>query len=235
MMATSKKMPEQDPGEIEALLPWRAADRLNPRDRRRVDDAIARDPALARQYALIQEEHAAIIALNDGLGAPSPGVMQKLFAAIDAEPPRGTAAASGLPRRFAGFFAGLSPRALAWSAALAGFALLLQATLIGAMLAWPPTAAVRHASVQPQTTHAPAPITRSLGAAPAPRVFVRFAPDARAAEIAALLDRYRASVIDSSKGGIFKLQFPEPPQQDLTELVNRLRDEQAVSLALPAP
>ncbi|MGY4594089.1 anti-sigma factor RsiW [Bradyrhizobium sp. GM22.5] len=53
MMALSKKMLEQEPGEIELLLPWHAAGTLNPRDARRVDEALARDPELAKQYAAI--------------------------------------------------------------------------------------------------------------------------------------------------------------------------------------
>jgi len=238
MMATSKKMVEQDPGEIEALLPWRAAGTLNATDARRVDEALARDPALARQYAAIQEEYSATIELNESLGGPSPRAMQKLFAAIDAEPARHAAAAAGLSGRFTGFFAGLSPRALVWAASLAGLALLLQAGLIGMMLAWPQTGTFQVASYQSRPGEAQAPrqvepITRSLSAGPAPRAFVRFAPDARAAEITALLDRYQASVIDSAKGGIFRLQFGG--QQDAATLINRLQDEKIVALVLPAP
>jgi len=57
MMATSKKMLEQEPSEIEMLLPWHAAGTLNARDARRVEEALARDPELARQYAVIREEY----------------------------------------------------------------------------------------------------------------------------------------------------------------------------------
>ena len=70
------------------LLPWHAAGTLNARDARRVDEALARDPELARQYAVIREEYAETIDLNESLGAPSARAMQKLFAAIDAEPAR---------------------------------------------------------------------------------------------------------------------------------------------------
>src|SRR5450432_4497362 len=86
MMATSKKMLDQEPGEIEMLLPWHAAGTLNARDARRVDEALARDPELARQYAVIREEYAETIHLNESLGAPSVRAMAKLFAALDGEP-----------------------------------------------------------------------------------------------------------------------------------------------------
>src|ERR1700733_9640265 len=88
MMATSKKMLDEEPSEIELLLPWHAAGTLNARDARRVDEALARDPELARQYAVIREEFAETISLNESLGAPSTRAMTKLFAAIDGEPAR---------------------------------------------------------------------------------------------------------------------------------------------------
>ncbi len=84
MMALSKQVLEQEPGEIELLLPWHAAGTLNARDVRRVEEALARDPDLARQYAVIREEYAETIHLNESLGAPSARAMAKLFTAIDA-------------------------------------------------------------------------------------------------------------------------------------------------------
>src|SRR3954467_8669116 len=88
MMAMNKKALDSVPDEIEALLPWHAAGALSARDSRRVEQALARDPVLARQYAAIREECAATVALNESLGAPSARAMQKLFAAIEAEPSR---------------------------------------------------------------------------------------------------------------------------------------------------
>ena len=70
MMAASKQVLDQEPSEIEVLLPWHAAGTLNARDARRVDEALARDPELARQYAVIREEYAETISLNESLGAP---------------------------------------------------------------------------------------------------------------------------------------------------------------------
>src|SRR3954465_8703251 len=134
MMAV-KKMLGQEPGEIEMLLPFHAAGTLNARDARRVEDALASDPELARQYAVIGEEYAETISLNESLGAPSARAMQKLFAAIDAEPARKPSVSSNLSARRAGFVASLSPRTLALSAVAAAVLLLLQAGVIGAMLA----------------------------------------------------------------------------------------------------
>src|SRR5438876_6546761 len=134
MMAMSKKISDQDPGAIAALLPWHAAGTLNARDTRRVDEALANDPELAKHYAAIREEYAETILLNESLGAPSSRAMQKLFAAIDDEPARKGGPSLNIAGRIARFFASLSPRTLAAAASVAVLALLLQAGVIGAVL-----------------------------------------------------------------------------------------------------
>src|SRR5580698_3775374 len=106
-MMAMKKMLDQEPSEIEMLLPFHAAGTLSARDARRVEEALAGDPELARQYAVIREEYAETIRLNESLGAPSARAMQKLFAAIDGEPARKLSASLNLSSRFAGFFASL--------------------------------------------------------------------------------------------------------------------------------
>jgi anti-sigma factor RsiW len=104
MMATSNILRVREPGEIEMLLPWRAAGTLSPCDSRRVDEALARDPGLAGKYAAIRDEYAEIMDFNDSLGAPSPRAALKLFAAIDAEPVRRPRASLNLAVRQAGEF-----------------------------------------------------------------------------------------------------------------------------------
>jgi anti-sigma factor RsiW len=232
MMATSKKVLEHEPSEIELLLPWHAAGTLNVRDSRRVEEALARDPELARQYAVIREEYAETIDLNENLGAPSARVMQKLFAAIDAEPPRQQRSSLNVAARFSGFFAKLSPQTLAWSASLGALALLVQAGVIGAVLISNQPASFQTASLSTNE-----PITRDLGAAARPRALVRFAPDARVADITALLDKYQASIVDGAKGGLFRLQFGDRAmtKDEVTGLMSRLQNEKIVSLAVPTP
>jgi len=229
MMATSKKMLEQDPSEIEMLLPWHAAGTLNPRDARRVDEALARDPELARQYAVIREEYAETIDLNESLGAPSARAMQTLFAAIDAEPAGKPSLSRGISARIAGFFASLSPRTLAWSSSLGALVLLLQAGVIGTLVKNQP------ASFHTASLSVDEPVTRSLGAEP-PRALVRFAPEARVADITALLDRYQAAIVET-QGGMFRLQFGgnAMAKDQMPGLLGRLQGEKIVSLAAVAP
>jgi anti-sigma factor RsiW len=230
MMAV-QKMLEQEPSELEMLLPWHAAGTLNARDAKRVEEALARDPELARQYAVIREEYTETIGLNESLGAPSARAMTKLFAAIDAEPERTPSMSRNISARISGFFASLSPRTLAWSASLGALALLLQAGVIGAVL----VKSQQQGAFQTASLSMDEPVTRSLGPE-APRALVRFAPDARVADITALLDTYQASIIDA-RGGMFRLQFGARgmSKDEIAALMNRLKSEKIVNLAVAAP
>ena len=233
MMAMSKMM-RDEPGEIEALLPWHAAGTLNARDARRVEDALARDPELAKQYAVIREEYAETIHLNESLGAPSVRAMQKLFAAIDGEPERKPSAAARFSTGIAQFFASLSPRTLAWSAGAAALALMLQAGVIGTVLLKGQTYQTASLSVNERPASA---MTRELSAGGTPpRALVRFAPDAKMADINALLDTYQAVVVGGANG-LFRLQFGSKSlsKDEVTGLMSKLRGEKIVSLAESAP
>jgi anti-sigma factor RsiW len=224
MMAMNKKILEQEPGEIEALLPWHAAGTLSARDTRRVEDALARDPSLAKQYAVIREEYAETIALNESLGAPSARAMQKLFAAIDAEPVRKPSVSLNISARIAEFFAGLSPRTLAYSAALGAVLMLVQAGVIGAILA-----KQQGGSFQTASLSGPRQET-------GPQAFVRFTPDARVSDITAFLEANQATIINSTAGGMFRLQFGDKPmsRQEIAGLMTRLQNEKIINLAAPA-
>jgi anti-sigma factor RsiW len=248
MMALSKQMQEHDPSEIELLLPWYAAGTLKPGDIKRVEEALASDPALARQYAAIQREYAETIALNETLGAPSRRAMQKLFAAIDAEPTQAATPSRGLGRRLLGFFESLSPRALAWSASFGILLVLAQAGIIAAVLMRSQPATFQTASLNISDRGLPEPLTRAIGrqtraigptqlSAASVHALVRFAPDARISDITTLLNNYKATIIDGARGGLFTLQLGDRPmsQDEVSGLIARLQREKIVSLAVAAP
>ncbi len=235
MMAASRQMLDREPSEIEMLLPFHAAGTLNARDARRVEEAVAGDPELARQYAVIREEYAETISLNESLGAPSARAMQKLFAAIDGEPARKPSVSVSFSARVSEFFARLSPRTLAWSASLGAVALLLQAGVIGTVLMKNQTASFQTASLSLDDKSSSGPITRGLEFTPT-RALVQFTPEARIADITALLDNYQAKIVDGAKGGMFQLQFDKAMNKDETAgLLGRLQREKIVKLAVATP
>ena len=210
-----------EPTEIEALLPWHAAGTLDPSEKRMVEDAIARDPELARRYAAVREEFNADWQINEGLGAPSPRAMDQLFAKIDAEPKRrgATAAPSfSIAGAWAGFIDRMSSRTRALTAAVAGLLVVLQGSLIAVLTTSAPVAY--------STASGPEATAPAQGA----YVLVRFAPDTRAVEITRLLATNNATIASGpTEGGFYRLQVSKTPlpKEQLAGIAKHLEQDKA--------
>jgi len=232
MTATNKKILEQEPGEIEALLPWHAAGTLSARDSRRVEDALARDSELAKQYAVIRKNtprpsrsmrasarrpRARCISC---LRRSTPNCAQAVGVAQDLHGNRGNFSRACRRARWL-----IRRHSARWP-------LLLQAGVIGAFLA-----SSRPGRFKPRRLSGREGNRRPFARAEtAPRALVRFAPDARIADITAFLDANQASIIDSSQGGMFRLQFGDKPmsRQETASLMTRLQSEKIINLAVTA-
>jgi len=206
--------------DIEELLPWHAAGTLSRRDSQRVDEALARDPELARRYALVREELGETVLLNESLGAPSSRAMAKLFAKIDAEPARKPAHSLNLGVRIAEFFASLTPRTLAWSASAAAIAILLQAALIASIVI------KDHGTGGYETASAPS-------TDPGVGVFtiIRFAPQASSDDITRLLEANKLQIASGpALGGLYKVRVSMTglPKADLARIVKTLQEDKVV-------
>src|SRR5262245_4389343 len=127
---------EPEHREIEALLPWHAAGTLSPRDADRVEQALAGDRELARQYELVREELIETIHLNETLGAPSARAMERLFAAIDAEEARSPRQRRwfDLGSRISESVSRVTPRTRAWCANAAAGAILVQTDVVSGVV-----------------------------------------------------------------------------------------------------
>jgi hypothetical protein len=224
-MNATNKAPERS--EIEELLPWHAAGTLSRRDAQRVEDALARDPELARRYALVREELAETIHLNESLGAPSARAMEKLFAKIDAEPaPRAGGAGQKFGAGISGFLAGLSPRTLVWSASAAALAILLQAGLIADF------ALKQNAPSGFETASAPS-------TAPGAGAFtlIRFAPQASFDDIDKFLQANKLSIVAGPvPGGLYKVRVADKalPKSELDDIVKKLGQDRLVGFIAAA-
>jgi hypothetical protein len=224
MNATNQDAPERS--EIEHLLPWHVAGTLSRRDTQRVEDALARDPELARRYALVRDELGETIHLNETLGAPSPRAMEKLFAAIDAEPDRRQAGSFNLGGRVSEFFASLSPRTLAWSASAAAIAILLQAGLL-ADIALKETKTAGY-----QTASAP-----STDPGAGAFTLIRFAPQASSDDITRFLEANKLSIAAGPMaGGLYKVRVAVTgiPKGELANIVKKLQADKVVGFIATA-
>ena len=221
-------MEEREPDEIEALLPWHAAGTLSRDDAARVEAALARDHELARRYALVREELAETIRVNEALGAPSPRPLQRLMTRIDAEAATGRTGRGALAigRWLEGLLLRLSPRTLACSAVAAAIVILVQAGLLAALFVGPPGHSYRTASVE------------QAAATPGAYVLVGFVPQASAADVTKFLETHKASVVDGPRaGGLYRIRIGEGglSRDELAKIIDRIQQESAViRFAAPA-
>ena len=225
MNTNTNTAPERE--EIEQLLPWHAAGTLNRRDAQRVDQALARDPELARQFALVREELSQTIHLNETLGAPSARAMDKLLAGIEAESGPATQAR---PRfSFMGWIAeqmsALSPRTLAYATAAGALAIVLQFGLL--------TGVAVNTALSPgggggfQTASGPEAEQATDGT----YALVNFAPNASMEDITNFLEKHGLRLVDGPRGGgMYRVRIgPRAlPRAEIDQIVGRLRAESAL-------
>ena len=208
--------------DIEALLPWHAAGTLSRRDAQRVEKALASDRELAREYALVREELAETIRLNETLGAPSVRAMERLFAAIDAEAPRRQRRSLDIGARLAEFIAGFSPRALAVAASAAVLAIVLQAGIITAVLV----------GEQGQTGPGLASVDVGEGAS----ALVRFSPQSSAAEITRFLEANKV-LLEGPKlnQGLYQIRVVagDKSKEELARIVKQMQQDKLVVSVFP--
>ncbi|RAI34078.1 hypothetical protein [Rhodoplanes serenus] len=195
-----------DRAALEEMLPWHAAGTLGRAEAETVEQALARDPELARRYELVREEHLETIHLNESLGAPSARALDRVMAAMTqdavARDPRAASrrGPAAVLSRIAAVLDVLSPRAVAWAGAAAAVVILVQAGLIAGLAVGERGGAV----LEMASYDAPAG-----SAAPAAGAFalVRFVPQATAADIARVLEARGATIVDGPKpGGLYRVR-----------------------------
>ena len=206
--------------EIEDLLPWHAAGTLNHRDAVRVEEALARDPDLAHHFEVVREELAATINLNESLGAPSARAMERLFAAIDAEPVRSRSIGSIFNLKITDFFSRLAPRTVAWAAAAAALAIVLQAGVIANLYVGQRTFEV--AGAHPAHRAATADVARA-------DALIRFAPQASADDVTKFLESNKATLVDGPmSGGLYRIRIANTSKDELNRIITRMQENRAV-------
>lgn len=182
---------EQD--EIELMLPWYEAGTLSPAEMRRVGAYLAAHPDMGARLALVREELSGTIAANEALGMPSHAARDRLMAQIAAE--AGAAPQmSGLTAWWKGWLpAGFSP-GLSLAAAAAALIIIVQAVAL--------------VSLAPRDTDNRLAAGDQLAAASGTFILIRFAENASAGEIAALLQSIGGAIVDGPKpGGVYKLRI----------------------------
>lgn len=217
----SEKLSERD--EIEALLPWYVTGRLDARERARVERYVREHPEVQAHLGLAREESDATIASNQIIPPPGPQTLSRLRASIAAAPRRQSlgAAFGQLANRFSDWIAGLAPPQLALAAAVAALLVMLQAAAIGALV----------------LERAGAPTYQTAGgeqtAGESIELLVGFADTATMGDIAQLLKRLDAVVVDGPRAGLYRLRLPDTGDEGRKAAIEALHQSGVVTAVLP--
>jgi putative zinc finger protein len=212
--------------EIEELLPWYAAGTLGADEKRRVEEALAREPHLRASLETIREDQGETIALNQELPAPRPAALDKVLAVAGAEPRR-----PPLTRRIADATAQLadrlsgaaSPRALAFAVFAAALVVIGQGVAIISLL--PGGESTYSTASQPGATSGQGGF-----------LLVAFKPTATAGDIADVLQKRNATIVDGPRSGLYRLRVADKPlsKEERDAALAAWRSEPVIRLALPA-
>jgi hypothetical protein len=196
-MTVTDENAEFDP--VESLLPWYASGKLAPEELQRVEKALAEMPELQRRYALILEERAAVAALNEGLGAPSPRSREQLFARLESAGAEAPKRQLGLGDWLAGRFSSWQPRSLALAGMAAASVAMIEAGVLATMFLGAP---------RQGTTYETASVSEKSSGGQCVFLLLAIAPEATAAQILRFLETYKASFVDGpAAGGIFRIRL----------------------------
>lgn len=186
-------MNAEQPDDIDLLLPLQAAGLLSGGDRKRVEAAVARDPAKARALARMRLEREAVIEANETIPLQQ-AALSRLMRDVDAEPARVAAPAPGLWQKAWVAIAELGQPALALR-----LAALFAAAIIGGILTY--GVFMRGDGYQVAGGE-------QMAGAHGPVVIVGFNDDAKAAAIQDALRQAGATIIAGPKGNnFFEIRF----------------------------
>ena len=213
--------PNEQRDAVEALLPWYATGTLDEPNRRQVEEALLRWPELRASLRLVEEDLSETVAVNEGLGAPSPRAWTRISAAMEADPRRCPASVRFASlARLLGLGAEAQPTRIAWIAAAAALVIVVEGAAIVAL-----------APSRSDTTYRTATEKPKEGT----DVLIAFAPDARISDISAFLEERHASIDEGPRGGMYRVGFGDRrlSKEETEALIKNLRASPLVRLALP--
>jgi anti-sigma-K factor RskA len=219
MAETQEKLSERD--EIEALLPWYVAGRLDAKSRARVDRYMEAHPEVRAHLALAREEADAAVAGNQAIAGPGPDALARLRASVAAAAPRRQSFFAQASERFADWIANLAPPQLGLVAAAAALVLMLQAAAIGVLVM--------------QRAGEPAYQTASGNEVAGERIelLVGFSEQATMGQISAVLQEIDAVVADGPKAGLYRLRLPDRGEEGRAAAIELLQQSGVVTIVLP--
>lgn len=218
-----------DPNSVEALLPWYAAGTLSADEKKIVDEALARDPALRTLLILIEEERDEVIHASEQIAAPSHSIADKMFSAIAEEASavggqRALKPDSSWLTRFGRWLAGFSPAGLGLAGAAALAVIGVQAGVFALL------------TVDRSTDSTYQTASGQHGDAGGGFILAAFQPTATLDAVTRLLDEHGVRIIEGPlPGGIFRLRVLTSSPDEVARITAALQGDPIVKFTAPAP
>jgi anti-sigma factor RsiW len=211
-MSEEKQMTKRD--EVEALLPFYLSGTLTGSDLQLVEDWLANDPAAAEALAEASAELEFFTGENEKL-RPAPDAFKRFSDVLEKEPGPAVSPVSWLASFMKKTFA--IPAPLVWASAAAALVAIVFA-----------------ANVSDRTTSSDIEVAGANSAANAPFVLAVFKPDAKMADIAALLSASKAQISEGpASGNTFKIILPAATVADYDQLAAGLAASPLVDQIIP--
>ncbi|MFQ5625665.1 MAG: hypothetical protein ACE5FM_03320 [Methyloligellaceae bacterium] len=187
---------------IEAMLPWYERGQLGAADAKRVKAYLASHPDMASQLALIEEERAETVLMNEARGAPRAGALDRLMDGVE-EHEADNPSLAGAKTALWGWASRLAgapvPANLQWVAAAAAVLIIVQGVSLGVLVTSGPQQGPGY-----ETASGPRESVAGTFA------LVQFAQDASADDITQLLEEFDIGIVDGPRpGGTYKIKISD--------------------------
>ena len=224
MAMTETHTPRDEREEIEMMLPWYVAGTLDRAETRRVEAYLRDHPELQDHLNLVREEMEETIGVNESLGTPSPGALDRLMEQVEGEarPAAQTAGSKpGLVQWLIDAWTDLSPRATGFAAACAVAIICVQA-------------AVLFTKSEPFKI-ASGPEEQAVQTGTLAQV--KFNGAATLEQVGTLMETAGATIIDGPRAnGMYRVRLSEQalPEAERDALIKQLQSSEHVLIILPA-
>ena len=215
---------------IEAMLPWYERGQLGTSDAKRVEAYLAAHPDMANQLALVEEERAESVQMNEMRGAPGAGALDRLMISIEEHEAANPSLAStktalwGWASKLLG---APVPASMQWVAGAAAVLIIVQGVSLGVLMTSGPQQGAGY-----ETASGPAQIVAGTYA------LVQFTDNASAEDINRFMTEKGLTIVDGPKpGGVYRVRISDETLEEArrdTILKELLSQGDVINFAVPA-
>ncbi len=216
---------------IESMLPWYERGQLAASDAKRVEEYLAAHPDMASQLALIEEERAEAVLLNETRGAPRAGALNRLMDSIEEHEVNNPSLASAKIALWdwaSNLLGAPVPARMQWVAVAAAVLIIVQGVSLGVLM----TSGTQQGAGY-ETASGP-----SQAVTPGTFALVQFTDDASSEDINEFLMKMGYIIVDGPKpGGVYRVRISDDVLEETkrdTILKEMQSQHDVINFAAPA-